>query len=89
MGRHRVLKRYPDLTIEGVALNSLGYSDAERQRLVEGMPPARRPPPARENVNSRSDELGGDTTGRPVMPYGNLRTVILGPVPSPLPKGYS
>jgi len=38
------LKRHPDLTIESFALNSPGYSDAERQRLVEGMQSAGFPP---------------------------------------------
>ncbi|WP_114947920.1 adenylate/guanylate cyclase domain-containing protein [Microvirga calopogonii] len=38
------LKRYPDLTIESFALNSPGYSDAERQRLVEGMQNSGFPP---------------------------------------------
>jgi hypothetical protein len=41
------LKRHPDLTIEGFALNSPGYSDAERQRLVEGMRAAGFPPCAK------------------------------------------
>ena len=38
------LQRHPDLTIEGFALNSPGYSDIERQRLVEGMRAAGFPP---------------------------------------------
>lgn len=38
------LKRHPDLTIESFALNSPGYSDAERQRLVEGMQSVGFPP---------------------------------------------
>jgi tetratricopeptide (TPR) repeat protein len=41
------LKRHPDLTIESFALNSPGYSDAERQRLVEGMQSAGFPPCAK------------------------------------------
>jgi hypothetical protein len=41
------LKRHPNLTIEGFALNSPGYSDAERQRLVEGMRAAGFPPCAK------------------------------------------
>jgi TolB-like protein/class 3 adenylate cyclase/cytochrome c-type biogenesis protein CcmH/NrfG len=41
------LKRHPDLTIESFALNSPGYSDTERQRLVEGMQSAGFPPCAK------------------------------------------
>ena len=41
------LKRHPNLTIEGFALNSPGYSDVERQRLVEGMRAAGFPPCAK------------------------------------------
>ena len=38
------LNRYPDLTTESFALNSPGYTDTERQRLVEGMQSAGFPP---------------------------------------------
>lgn len=41
------LKCHPDLTIEGFALNSPGYSDIERQRLLDGMRAAGFPPCAK------------------------------------------
>jgi tetratricopeptide (TPR) repeat protein len=52
LGRHEearatvleALNRYPDLTTESFALNSPGYTDTERQRLVEGMQSAGFPP---------------------------------------------
>ena len=41
------LKRHPNLTIEGFALNSPGYSDIERQKLADGMRAAGFPPCAK------------------------------------------
>jgi TolB-like protein/class 3 adenylate cyclase/Tfp pilus assembly protein PilF len=62
------LKRYPNLTIESFALHSPGYSDVERQRLVEGMRAAGFPPcvrPEQLQAVTAPARLPECTTGSP------------------------